>query len=73
MSRELRKNILKSVKRVVIKVGSGVISDHESGKNPLERGLSQKRIRSYAKRIKAIADAVVREAGPQGGADSFES
>ncbi len=57
MSRELRKNILKSAKRVVIKVGSGVISDHESGKNPLERGLSQKRIRSYAKRIKAIADA----------------
>jgi len=47
MSRELRKNILKSAKRVVIKVGSGVISDHESGKAPLERGLSQKRIRSY--------------------------
>ena len=57
MSRELRKNILKKAKRVVIKVGSGVISDHESGKSPLERGLSQKRIRSYAKRIKAIADA----------------
>jgi glutamate 5-kinase len=57
MSRELRKNILKSAKRVVIKVGSGVISDHESGKAPLERGLSLKRIRSYAKRIKAIVDA----------------
>jgi len=57
MSRELRKDILKSAKRVVIKVGSGVISDHESGKAPLERGLSLKRIRSYAKRIKAIVDA----------------
>ncbi len=57
MSKELRKDILKSAKRVVIKVGSGVISDHESGKVPLERGLSQKRIRSYAKRIKAIVDA----------------
>ena len=57
MSRELRKNILKSAKRVVIKIGSGVISDHESGKPPLERGLSLKRIRSYAKRIKAIVDA----------------
>lgn len=57
MSKELRKNILKSAKRVVIKVGSGVISDHESGKAPLERGLSLKRIRSYAKRIKAITDA----------------
>ncbi len=57
MSRELRKDILKRAKRVVIKVGSGVISDHESGKVPLERGLSLKRIRSYAKRIKAIADA----------------
>ena len=57
MSRELRKNILKRAKRVVIKVGSGVISDHESGKAPLERGLSLKRIRSYAKRIKAIIDA----------------
>ena len=39
MIRELRKDILKSAKRVVIKIGSGVISDHESGKNPLERGL----------------------------------
>ena len=57
MSKELRKDILKKAKRIVIKVGSGVISDHESGKGPLERGLSQKRIRSYAKRIKAIADA----------------
>ena len=57
MSKELRKNILKRAKRVVIKVGSGVISDHESGKAPLERGLSLKRIRSYARRIKAIADA----------------
>jgi len=57
MSRELRKKILKSAKRVVIKLGSGVISDHESGKAPLECGLSQKRIRSYARRIKAIADA----------------
>ncbi|MDH5458613.1 MAG: glutamate 5-kinase [Nitrospinota bacterium] len=57
MSKELRKNILKSAKRVVIKVGSGVISDHESGKPPMERGLSLKRIRSYAKRIKAIVDA----------------
>ncbi len=57
MSKELRKKILKSAKRVVIKVGSGVISDHESGKEPLERGLCQKRIRSYARRIKAIADA----------------
>lgn len=57
MSKELRKDILKRAKRVVIKVGSGVISDHESGKAPLERGLSLKRIRSYARRIKAIADA----------------
>ena len=57
MSWELRKKILKSAKRVVIKLGSGVISDHESGKAPLECGLSQKRIRSYARRIKAIADA----------------
>ncbi len=57
MIRELRKKILKSAKRVVIKLGSGVISDHESGKAPLECGLSQKRIRSYARRIKAIADA----------------
>jgi len=57
MSKELRKNILKSAKRVVIKVGSGVISDHDSGKAPLERGLCQKRIRSYARRIKAIVEA----------------
>jgi glutamate 5-kinase len=57
MSKELRKDILKRLKRVVIKVGSGVISDHESGRAPMERGLSQKRIRSYARRIRAIVDA----------------
>ena len=57
MSREMRKEILESAKRIVIKVGSGVISDHESGKAPLERGLSKKRIQSYARRIKAIVDA----------------
>ncbi len=56
MSAEIRKDIFKNLKRVVIKVGSGVISDHESGKAALERGLSQKRIRSYARRIKAMAD-----------------
>ena len=56
MSAEIRKDIFKNLKRVVIKVGSGVISDHESGKPALERGLSQKRIRSYAKRIKALVD-----------------
>ncbi len=55
----IRKDILKSVKRVVIKVGSGVISDHESGKPPLERGLSIKRIRSYARRIRSIVDSGV--------------
>ena len=57
MSAEIRKDIFKKLKRVVIKVGSGVISDHESGKAALERGLSQKRIRSYAKRIKALVDS----------------
>lgn len=56
MSAEIRQDILKNLKRVVIKVGSGVISDHESGKPALERGLSQKRIRSYARRIKALVD-----------------
>ncbi len=56
MSAEIRQDIFKNLKRVVIKVGSGVISDHESGKPALERGLSQKRIRSYAKRIKALVD-----------------
>lgn len=56
MSAEIRKDIFKNLKRVVIKVGSGVISDHESGKPALERGLSQKRIRGYAKRIKVMVD-----------------
>ncbi len=54
--KELRREILKAVKRVVIKIGSGVISDHESGRTALERGLSEKRIRSYARRIKHITD-----------------
>jgi glutamate 5-kinase len=54
--KELRQEILSTVKRVVIKVGSGVISDHESGRTALERGLSLKRIRSYARRIRHIVD-----------------
>lgn len=49
-----RKDILRQLKRVVIKIGSGVISDHESGKPPLERGLSRKRIQGYARRIAKI-------------------
>ncbi len=56
MSLNIRQQILTGIKRVVIKIGSGVISDSESGKPPLERGLCLKRIRSYAKRIKAIYD-----------------
>lgn len=52
----LRREIVSAVKRVVIKVGSGVISDHESGRTVLERGLSTKRIRSYARRIRNLVD-----------------
>ncbi len=54
MKSDLRQEILRQLKRVVIKIGSGVISDHESGKPPLERGLSRKRIQGYAKRIAEI-------------------
>ncbi|MCA9483044.1 MAG: glutamate 5-kinase [Nitrospina sp.] len=54
MPKETRKEILSHLKRVVIKIGSGVISDHESGKPPLERGLSRKRIQGYARRIAKI-------------------
>ena len=50
MSAEIRKDIFKNLKRVVIKVGSGVISDHESGKAALERGLSQKRRDGWLRR-----------------------
>jgi len=56
MGVDTRNELLKNLKRVVIKVGSGVISDHESGKPPLERGLSLKRIRTYAKRIKSLQE-----------------
>ena len=57
MNADLRKQIFSSLKRVVIKIGSGVISDHESGRPPLERGLSYKRIQGYARRIRKLHDA----------------
>lgn len=57
MSLEIRRQILNDLKRVVIKIGSGVISDQESGKPPLERGISNKRIQGYARRIRKIIDA----------------
>lgn len=53
MPDNIRKKILKNLKRVVIKIGSGVISAH-SGADALDRGLNKERIKSLAARIKKI-------------------
>ncbi|GJL77585.1 MAG: glutamate 5-kinase [Nitrospinaceae bacterium] len=52
-----RKKIISNLKRVVIKIGSSVISHREPGKAPLVQGLSQDMVRHYAAQIKAMVDA----------------
>jgi len=51
-----RRKKLKRLKRVVIKIGSSVISHREPGKAPLVQGLSQEMVRHYAGQIKRIVD-----------------
>ena len=53
---EVRKDILKDIKRVVIKIGSSVISNRDKGRSSLECGLSRDWVRHYARKIKAIRD-----------------
>ena len=52
----VREDILKNIKRVVIKIGSSVISNRDKGRSPLECGLSREWVRHYARKIKAIRD-----------------
>ncbi|QPJ66500.1 MAG: glutamate 5-kinase [Candidatus Nitrohelix vancouverensis] len=54
MSSETRRYILNNLKRVVIKIGSSVISHQEPGKG-LTRGLSPEMVLHYARKIKMIA------------------
>ena len=53
---EVRADILKNIKRVVIKIGSSVISNRDKGRSPLECGLSRDWVRHYARKIKVIRD-----------------
>ena len=50
----VREDILKDIKRVVIKIGSSVISNREKGRSLLECGLSLDWVRHYAHKIKGI-------------------
>jgi len=52
----VRKEILKNIKRVVIKIGSSVISNRDKGRSQLECGLSKDWVRHYARKIKVIRD-----------------
>jgi glutamate 5-kinase len=54
MEKEIRHNILKSLQRVVIKVGSSVIAHREKGKNPGPGGLNEEMVRHYARKIADI-------------------
>ena len=52
----VREDILKDIKRVVIKIGSSVISNRDKGCSQLECGLSREWVRHYARKIKVIRD-----------------
>ena len=52
----VREDILQGVKRVVVKIGSSVISNRDKGRSPLECGLSRDWVRHYARKIKTIRD-----------------
>ena len=52
----VREDILKDIKRVVIKIGSSVISNRDKGRSQLECGLSREWVRQYARKIKVIRD-----------------
>jgi glutamate 5-kinase len=52
----VRKEILKDIKTVVIKIGSSVISSRDKGRSALECGLSKDWVRHYARKIKFIRD-----------------
>ena len=52
----VREDILKDIKRVVIKIGSSVISNRDKGRSQLECGLSREWVRHYARKIKDIRD-----------------
>ena len=52
----VRKEILKNIKTVVIKIGSSVISNRDKCRSELECGLSKDWVRHYARKIKFIRD-----------------
>ena len=56
MDDSIRKKITKSLKRVVIKIGSSVISHREPGKSSLVQGLNPERVRHYSRQIRQIVD-----------------
>jgi len=56
MHKDVRKEILKGLKRIVIKVGSSIIAKREKGKNKLADGLSASNVRLLAQTIRKIID-----------------
>ena len=56
MHNDVRKEILKGLKRVVIKVGSSIIAKREKGKNELADGLSASNVRLLARTIRQFVD-----------------
>lgn len=55
--KNIRKEILKTLKRVVIKVGSSVISNHEKATDGLVRGLSEAAVHKIAAKVKRIVES----------------
>lgn len=56
MHKDIRKEILKGLKRVVIKVGSSIIAKREKRKNEFADGLSASNVRLLAQIIRQIVD-----------------
>ncbi len=56
MNSKVRKDLLKNLKRVVIKIGSSVISHKEGDGSSLVLGLSEKMVLHYAREIKKLVD-----------------
>lgn len=57
MGEDIRKQIIQNLRRVVIKIGSSVISHDDKEKSILVRGLNPETVKKLAARIKEIVDS----------------
>ena len=56
MQSDVRREILKGLKRVVIKIGSIIIANRETGQASLVNGLNANNVRHVAETIRPVVD-----------------